>query len=96
MGPFLEPLQELQRTVNGRRLGGLAVIAECGDQIIGLLRPVGRQQQFQNPAARGRQSLLAFRAAGLRRCDGLKQLRAHEPQVVCSIAMMAGGRHGPS
>ena len=68
------PLQKLQGAIDGRGLGGLAVGAVAGDQVIGLDRLPRRQQQLQYAAPRRGHAFALGGATGLDRDDGLLDL----------------------
>ena len=84
-------LEELQGAVDGRRLGRLAVLAEAGDQIVGLDRFAGAEQQGQHPqAGRGQ----PFALGGQPRTgggEGAFDLRCRGRAV--GVIMMAGVAH---
>ncbi|MNN15858.1 hypothetical protein D3C81_1289780 [compost metagenome] len=86
-------LKELERAIDGRRLGRLAVKAVAGDQVIGLDRLAGRQQQLQHPAARGGHALALGGAAGLDRVDRLRNLGGAGSAV--GMIVIASNAHAP-
>ena len=68
-------LEEFQGPIDGRRLGGAAIIAEIRDQIIGFDRLAGRQQQLQDTPARRCQPFTARGQLGLGVVERARQLR---------------------
>jgi hypothetical protein len=58
-------LEEFQRPIDRRRLGGAAAGVEPGQEVIGLHRLAGAQQHFQRTTPRLGQPLVLGRAASL-------------------------------
>ncbi|MNI53821.1 hypothetical protein D3C73_1086760 [compost metagenome] len=85
-------LQKVERAIDGRGLGGLAVQAVAGDQVIGLDRLARRQQQLQHPAARGGHALAVGGAARFDGGQGAVHLGGAE--MVFSVFVIAGQTHG--
>ncbi len=86
-------LQEVQRAVDGGRLGRRPVLAIAGDQVIGLHRLAGLQQQLQHPAARRGQPLFGLGATHL----GFGHLGGQRlaGQAVVVMIVIAGAAHAP-
>lgn len=76
-----QSLEEIQGTVDRRRFGRLPIVPIGGDQVIGLHRSIGFQQELKHPAAGGRQAFsgpLALVDCG---GDGVCQGDAFKPRM---------------
>lgn len=94
-----QPRQEVQRAIDGRRLGGLAVSAEGRNEIISLGGLPGGEEQFEHAAPRCRQSLAMLSAAYFRPSQRSDQIGTMKSSwgviVVAGIAHDLRGRAGP-
>ena len=91
-----QPLQELQRAVDGRRLRGLAGLAEGGDQVVGLQRPVGLQQQLKHPATGAGHPLLGVAAALVRENLGTRIETAEDLARIAGVPSYGEVPHEPA
>ena len=87
-----QPFEEFQRAIDGGRLGRLAMGAEGGDEVVGLLGGVGLEQQFEDAAAGAGEAFLRRDATALGRREGVQQRLALEARMR-AVGVVTLGSH---